>query len=101
MGSAQGSNVEGLKEARAWERIFSSKVWRAKEEMMGGLLIVEAKGARLVTYSGSPTDDCLLEEASKYSSLPNSFCALGGQDSSSSSRLERVMIAVGGSRCCC
>lgn len=61
-----------LKGGRALRCRLLPKGWDAEEEMFGKARLAEAEGA---LDSGSSTNTCLMEEASKYSTLsPSSFC---------------------------
>ena len=85
---------EPLKKGRASVFQMLSKGWFAEEFLVGGMGFEEIEG---VLGSFSPTDACLMDEASRHSFVSPSFvCVWGGQDSSSSpfSRVERALIEV-------
>lgn len=96
MGSTQISGGESLKGVGAFGESIFTKEWRANQEILDGTRIVEAKGLCMVASHVTLTDESLLEEASRHpSSLPRFLCALGSQDSPSSSfsKVERALVA--------
>ena len=67
-----------LKEGRAFRRRLFAEFWGAEEIMFGGVGLAEAKEGCRAPDSGPSTDVCLLEEASKYSSLVLTSCWVFG-----------------------
>ena len=67
-----------LKEGRAFRRRLFAEFWGAEEIMFGGVGLAEAKEGCRAPDSGPSADVCLLEEASKYSSLVLTSCWVFG-----------------------
>lgn len=90
--------VESFKEARAFREVLISEDWEAEAELGRGSLCVEALGTQSTSVNDSPTDECLLEKTSRYSSSIGSLCALVGWVTSSSSpffKMNGALVAVG------